>query len=95
MKRWEVLGLALLPHGGVQQAVGQAHGDLLADAHLLGRAQDFPGPIVGDGVAALQQLKRAAFLQFELGRFKTPTLGSEDAIASRTQISKGLVHLPA
>src|SRR5579872_2165276 len=51
--------------------------------------------IVGDGIAAFEQLERAAFIQTQSSGFETPALGDECAIDAHAKVRIALVERAA
>src|SRR5215469_17690849 len=60
--------------GGVELAVGEANGNVVAKRDLIRRAQYFPRRVVGDRVASFEQPERVALFQWQSRRFKAAFL---------------------
>src|SRR5690348_9561185 len=57
------LATAFSAYFGVEGTLGEADGDVVSEGDLIGRAQNFSRGVVGDGIAALEELERAALLE--------------------------------
>ena len=64
---------------GAEFAAGEADGNIVVERDLIRRTQHFPIGIVGDGVAALENPKRAALFELQFRGFEALALRDERA----------------
>lgn len=81
--------------GGVEGALGEAERDVVAEGDLIGRAQNFPRGVVGDGIAALEELERAAFFELKCGGFDLAAARDQRAVDLDAQVAGMFVERAA
>src|SRR5690348_5246347 len=80
---------------GVEGALGEADGDVVAEGDLIGRAQNFSRGVVSDGVAALEELKRAALIELKRGGFELAAARDQRAVDSGAKVARALIQRAA
>ncbi len=75
--------------------MGEADGDVVAEGDLIGRAQNFSRGVVGDGVAALEELERAALFELKRGGFELAAARDQRAIDLDAEVARALVERAA
>ena len=89
------LATAFSAYLGVEGALGEADGDVVAESDLIGRAQNVSGGVVGDGVPALEQLERAALLELKRGGFELAPPRDQRAIDLDAQVGERVLERAA
>ncbi len=86
---------AFTAYFGVEGALGEADGDVVAESDLIRRAQNFSRGVVGDGVAALEELERAALFELKRGGFELAAAGDQRAVDLDAEVARALVERAA
>ena len=87
---------AFTAYFGVEGALREADGDVVAEGDLIGRAQNFSGGVVGNGVAAVEELERAALIELEGGGFDLSTPARDQrAIDLDAEVARAVVERAA
>src|SRR5579862_2318902 len=80
---------------GVEAALGEADGDVVAERDLIGRAQNFPRGVVGNGVPALEKLERAALFELKRGGFELAAARDQRVVDSDAKVARAFVERAA
>ena len=75
--------------------MGEADRNVVAEGDLIGRAQNFTGGVVGDGVSALEELERAALFEPKRCLLDCAAARDQRAIDLDAQVARALVERAA
>src|SRR5882762_4404640 len=84
--RSHLLGFLFCADGSAQLATGESDRNVIAYVHLIDGSHDFPGSVVHNRVAALENTEWAALFQLQRGRLPASALGDERAIEPHAQL---------